>query len=322
MKKIVQWLLYSVFLIVTVIILLELSYRYQVIDFYNRSFLYLNKNEDTKNAEPDVLIIGDSFSAQPNGYIDQLREAYPDLKIINSAVPGTGVRQHQLILEKRLRRYTPKKVLYQVYVGNDLTDVTHPINFKSNGILRNVYWAMSDRLLVVPFINARLGRFKSPDPVDHTLHSQEFGVAKYTARCKFYLRADHQIINNSVQVKGDMKVVYDEWIERFQKFKETLPQSTELAVLIIPHCSQVNSTYQRRFEMLGAKFEEDFQKDNYPFIVNFKNALPAVAVINPMKELREVDEPYFVNDPHLSPIGQRKLYSAVTMSEFFGSTKE
>lgn len=322
MTKVLKWLLYCAFITVTVLFLLEISYRFQLIDFYSQSFQYLNKNEALDNEEPDILVIGDSFSAHANCYIDYLRKSNPELTIVNASVPGTGIKQQQLILENRLRQYHPQKVLLQVYIGNDLTDIEHPINFSKNGFMRNVYWAISDRLLILPYMNRILGRFKSHGTIDHTITKSNFSVDNYTNRCKLYLNADEKIINDAINVDGALKPVFINWLERFTRFKKTIPQDIDLAVLIIPHCSQVNATYQNRFESMGAKFDDDFQSTDYPFVQLFKVAFPDVEVINPMKELKEIEEPYYVNDPHLSPEGQLKLFEAVTKSKLLRSTSE
>src|SRR5690606_32098707 len=100
-----------------------------------------------------VLIFGDSFTAHPDSYVKYLNSGYTS---INCAIPGTGIRQHALIFSKRIDEYKPKAIIYQFYVGNDLLDLYHPINFSELSFLRNLYWKISEHMLILQYINYKL----------------------------------------------------------------------------------------------------------------------------------------------------------------------
>ncbi len=152
---------YLLFLLVVVLFLFEILYRYQVIDFYAVQLNALNSTEELESQKKKILLIGDSFSARPLGYVADLRKNDTTSTIINSSIPGTGIRQHNLILKNRLQLVQPDEVIYQFYLGNDLTDIEHPINYSENSVIRNLYWFLADSFLGLQFLNNQLARIKS-----------------------------------------------------------------------------------------------------------------------------------------------------------------
>ena len=75
------------------LLLLELVYRYQWIDFYATEYHFLNPDLNLEDERPRVLVMGDSFTASDSNYVDQLRSEFPEMQFVNSAVPGTGAVQ-------------------------------------------------------------------------------------------------------------------------------------------------------------------------------------------------------------------------------------
>ncbi|MEL7223064.1 MAG: hypothetical protein AAGJ93_17200, partial [Bacteroidota bacterium] len=123
LRKLLRGILYLLFLLVATILLLEVSYRWNIVDFYGANLRRLNTEElGTKSDLPSVLVIGDSFSADMSSYVGFLRDSLREHRIINAAVPGTGVRQHQRFFKQRIREFQPEMLIYQLYVGNDLLD--------------------------------------------------------------------------------------------------------------------------------------------------------------------------------------------------------
>jgi hypothetical protein len=111
------------FILIVSLCLLEIAYRYQIIDFYKLELQALNPDLEKEYTNGNVLIFGDSFSGFPNGYVEQLRQEYSETNFINCAIAGTGIRQHALFFDSRIKRFKPNQILYQFYVGNDLLDI-------------------------------------------------------------------------------------------------------------------------------------------------------------------------------------------------------
>ena len=121
LKKFLRFGVYLSVLFISSLCLLELIYRFQIVDFYKTELETLNPNLHQDYPNGNVLIFGDSFSGFPNGYVEQLRVAYPETNFINCAIAGTGLKQHSLFYKSRIQEFNPKQILYQFYVGNDLS---------------------------------------------------------------------------------------------------------------------------------------------------------------------------------------------------------
>ena len=306
-------LAYVLFLVIAVCLLLEVAYRYQVIDFYEPEFKALNSSfgsQPSNSYSKKILVIGDSFSASAPNYVDNLRKANPEFHILNAAVPGTGVRQQKLILKKRIRDFTPDIIIYQIYVGNDFTDVLHPINFSDNSILRNVYWYLSDRVLVLPYLNRRLATLKKGSGNGNTVHADKFSIEKYNRRSKLYLEADSKLLGAIVNYEHRVLERYNLWNELTNEMMSMLSNSAQVYFLLIPHCSQVSKSFQNNWEELGAEFTNNIQNPEYPLIRRMKKDFPDVNFLNPLRTFQESNNPdslYYRNDPHLSRYGQQVL---------------
>ncbi len=92
MLRALKGLVYTLFLLGATAGLLEIAYRRQWIDFYAAELRGLNRPGDLspQDKRPTLLVLGDSFSAQPFSYVNVLRDSLPGTRIINAAVPGTG----------------------------------------------------------------------------------------------------------------------------------------------------------------------------------------------------------------------------------------
>ncbi|MBU4232654.1 MAG: hypothetical protein KJ822_04055 [Proteobacteria bacterium] len=86
-----------------------------------------------------------------------------------------------------------------------------------------------------------------------------------------------------------------------------------MAILVIPHCCQINDIYLHNFITLGARFvdQEQIKKEEYPFISAIREKFMEhkdVEILNPFNKLREADNShpvYFQNDEHLTQFGQK-----------------
>ena len=308
------------FLLIAVLLLLELAYRSQIIEFYGPEFRALNSGlvPQDENSDFKVLVIGDSFSAQKANYVDQLRKMYPKVQFINASVPGIGLRQQNLILNKRLRTFSPDLVLYQMYVGNDLSDLMHPWYSDAISLTRRVYWWMSEKLLVVPYLNFRLSRLKrsrriSADKTD--MENPEFGVLRYRRRARLYIEADPNLIASSITLEDRGMKRYELWKTNFRKFIADVPSNSPVELLLIPHCTQVSQYYYDNYIKLGAVLSKKISETNYPLSEQIEMDFPNVIVHNTLRELQTLsgrDSLYYSNDPHFSTYGQLEFAKIIS----------
>lgn len=305
----------SAFLIVFIsILLLEFCYRFYIIDFYEPEFKVLNSEDDTNKKDVDLLVFGDSFSASANNFPSILREKYKNKVIINTSVPGFGLKQINVIAKSRIKKYNPKAILYQVYVGNDLIDINHLSNWKNLSLARNLYWSISDRLIFTSYLNFRLAgiKFHSAQESNPDIIKQLFSVEAYNSRTKLYAKADSDYLYNSVTISDDFKDRYSIWKKKLSKFLSKVPEGTKIYIMFIPHCAQVNEYYYQNLEDLGLSFNKHFtfneltygfiEKANKDFELN-KN----LKFLNPLAVLRKNDSInnrlYYSNDPHMNETG-------------------
>lgn len=316
MKKVLRLLYQTVIILIIVFFLFEVSYRFSFIDFYKAEFVSLNDVDTIASNRVDYLVFGDSFSAMTNNYVKYLRSS-SNKTFINSGVQGIGVKQVNTFVNRRVQRYQPKTIIYQLYVGNDLIDVDHLTNYKELPITRNIYWDVSDMFLSSSYVNYRLGHFKSRvRSISKTFNNQRFSVNDYNQRSKLYFQSDSAYLYKSVTAGGNFENRYAIWIEELKEFIESIPTDINVFIVFIPHCSQLNSFYFNNMRQLGAKFSDEieFKKTEYGF---FKKAsldvkqYQNVKLVNPLELLRERDTKekrlYYLNDPHLNEDGQKVL---------------
>ena len=171
------------------LLLFEVVYRYQWIDFYATEYHFLNPQLDLEDERPRVLVMGDSFTASDSNYVDQLRGQFPGLQFINSAVPGTGAVQASYMAPRRFRAVEPDLVVYQVYLGNDLFDIRNPTSFRRMSLVRNLYWATANRFRSIGYLNYKMGQFFAAPPDTAKMMHFGFSPERYNAREKMYLKA-------------------------------------------------------------------------------------------------------------------------------------
>ncbi len=315
MKRILRIPIQTSLIVIITVLIFEVIYRFSVIDFYKLELDTLNTGirELDLSKGVDYLIFGDSFSATRNNYVDFLRKS-SDKIFINSSIPGTGIKQVNLFFSRRFKEFAPKNIIYQVYVGNDLTDVSHLTNYNELSLIRNVYWDISDVILSSSYINSRLGNFKQGEEnVDPKILNEFFVSDNYNNRSKMYLRSDRSYLYKSVTITDDFEKRYSMWIKEVEEFIKSIPKNISVTILFIPHCTQLSSYYMDNIVKIGATFKDKtkFNKINYSF---FKKALldlgkyKNVSLVNPLERLRSIDSfqnrLYYLNDPHLNDKGQ------------------
>lgn len=302
--------------VVFLLAVLELFYRNQWIDTYGRELNALNPAAWPANPRKKVLVMGDSFSAATNSWVNLLRDCHPDWQVVNSAVPGTTIYQARLMVERRLRVFQPDVVVYQVYVGNDLFDLRYPVHWGAVGLWRGLYWSVANRVRSLAWLNYSLGQLKRsaelPDLVPEKGNQGIFDPGKYAPRELLYLRAEPGLIANQALLHGgreeDMRV-YLAWMEEF--LAAAGRARCPVVVMVVPHCAQVHPQYAERMRQLGASGMDapELLAVEYPFWrelsgggrtgVHFVNLLPVFRA----QELAGIPM-YYLHDPHLSDAGQ------------------
>lgn len=290
------------------LLVLEVAYRYQWIDFFKTEFKALNKN--IKSNQPNVLVFGDSFTAYPNGYVAHFRKAHPDINVINCSMPGSGPYEMELMASRRISDYPPKGIIYQMYVGNDLTDIDPPVNWGELSFSRNCYWSVKPYLEIFGLFSRRMSGLQS-DFDQKKLKQDEatFSTKLYSPRTKMMIRAESNYINHSIKLKGDMKDAMEDAKESIAYLRELVPKKVPIYIVVIPHFSQVTKSYQSNYIKLSG--HKSSLKTNYRFIREISK-VKGVEVLNPMRYFREMESDgeqlYYSNDPHLNETGQKALF--------------
>ena len=299
----------TVFLVT--VLLLELSYRFYILDFYYTELSALNESLPPSEKDlPNILFLGDSFTAYPESYVAKLRRDVP-FNLINSAVSGTSILEATFMSNSRIGRFKPSIVVYQIYLGNDLLDITHrPTGTIS--VPRRLYHAVSDRFRVFKLLNYRLGQFRaniyndlqSPQE-DNTI---EFSEKNYSPRQKMIFEQEPYHLENVLELKGGRERDFEVLVSRLEIIEAQLDKNCQLVVLIVPHCAQVNQTYHSRMNSIG--LESDYQESG-KFYSEFEQAFSHCTIVNPLATFKQMDSEehrvYLKNDPHLSDYGQTVL---------------
>lgn len=319
LRKLRNGFLYLVFLASSTLLLLELCYRWYVVDFYGAQFQALNQKELEETGDrPSILVVGDSFSADQNSYVKGLRNQIGSHRIINAAIPGTCVRQHERYFAKRVRDFQPDLVIYQTYLGNDLLEYRHPTTGGNLSWQRKAYWWLADRFLVLGYINARLPAlrhtFAPSQVIDYEGKArQSFDPSTYSERTKMLLKAEPSLLENSIRMQGLRQHDAEDLMTDIKKLLSQLPEDVRVVVLVIPHCVQTGPTYVSRMKQLGANIEDEagITAISYPFFEYLEKNLSdqRTSLVNSLTWLQEENTVplYYPSDPHLNTAGQQIL---------------
>lgn len=303
----------------------ETLYRMQVVDTYAPELSAYNSlgDLDTAGGRPTALLMGDSFTAGLENYPSLLRRALPGARIVNAAIGGTGIVETVIVARARFARFRPKVFLYQIYVGNDLFDITFPVRWGRVSVLRNLYWSVAQHFRSVGFVNYRVAQLgyqwglQGINVSDPTAIDRAFSPALYTPRSKLNFRADPRLIEETALVEGRRARDFATLVERLRPvLARCAPRECTAYVLVIPHCAQVTPEYLRNTRALGAVFKDSaaLQPTEYPFVAQLRAALrtvPNVTILNPIEALRTSERAglpvYHSNDIHLNSVGHRVL---------------
>jgi len=328
LKKLLMISGYLTFLFIIVLVLLNFIYTAGFIDFYKPELNFFNSKDDLSmgNRKDTILVMGDSFTAGNGNYPNILRNMFPDCRIINAGIPGSGIIQAEITGKKRVTQFKPKIFIYQIYTGNDLFDITYPVNWKKISLGRNIYWFIANRLPVVSYINYRLGQIMTPVAASYTKSStstslyreiDEFSVKKYTKHDIMCNAADEKLISDTILLEGKRKNDFNILVAKLGKLLNYLPTGCRKIVVVVPHMSQLNELYLNRAVQLRANFPEPDKilETEYPFIRQLRARFPDVVIINPLvpfrNAVRKGIEVYYINDAHLNINGQKILADVI-----------
>ncbi|MBK8558144.1 MAG: hypothetical protein IPL65_21485 [Lewinellaceae bacterium] len=306
---------YLLWLIIMVIGLLEIAYRYQWVDFYHTERVLLNPKPHGKGMK--ILVLGDSFTANTDSYVDVLRDSMPEADVRNAALPGVGIREMSAVAARRLQEFQPDVLIYQFYTGNDLWDIRKTTSSVQIPLWRNLDWKATDYSLFLRYLNYKSGQLKAVAGVglDTLQWRQEpvFAVDRYNAREKIIFRAEPDLIQNTIGLMGKRASDFACWTQKMDEILSNLPSTTnKVILLVIPHCAQVAPKYQERMAMLGAKPFGSSELDlDFPLLNAMKqhyrndNRVQVISVLPALQQAEAAGSAvYYENDPHLNKAGQ------------------
>lgn len=323
MKQLYRLLCQGIVIGLIVLLLFEMAYRHSIIDFYKPELKIHNTASEIDATNIDYLVFGDSFSAWGNNYVNVLKESHTEKSFINSGISGIGLKELNTFASRRIKRYKPKHIIYQVYIGNDLVDVKHLSNWKSLPLSRNIYWKVTDYLTSGVYINKRLSGFKQDIKTVSFNIDMPFSVEAYSQREKMMIRANNSYLEKSIRL--NFKSRYQIWKDKLETFLKKVPEHTKVHIIFIPHCSQLNGFYLDNMLQLGAVYKDlnTIHNTNYNFFTTAKREFQAyknVIFLNPLEEFKRMDAKahrvYYETDPHLTTFGQKVLAEYLTTSIF------
>jgi len=292
------------------------------IDFYKPELMAYNSIDDLSghNKRNTVLIMGDSFTAGNSSYPNILRNLLPNYRIINSGIPGSGIIQASLIAKRRIDKFKPNIFIYQIYVGNDLFDISYPTNWKSLSFIRNIYWLASNHIRIISFLNYRLGQLNVSNNESYQEYTHKqfdeneiFSIDRFTKRDIIYNIADDKLVENSILLKGSRIDDFKLLLSKLEELFKLLPAYSKKIIVLIPHASQINIEYLHRTIEIKAKFSDldEIFEEEYPFAKKIKTLSPEIHVLNPLALFRNAEangvKVYYANDGHLNSNGQKIL---------------
>jgi hypothetical protein len=324
-RKIILPALAACVSVVTSLLLFELAYRFQVVDFYSAELVTFNPKADLfqPDKRPALLFFGDSFTAGNECYANILRSKLPGLRVINSSIPGSGILQTSYIARSRLHRFNPSFLIYQIYIGNDLFDISYPINWRQLSLLRNLYWSLTNHLRSLAFLNYRLGQahhdivkrgYQSYSVGNSSFQTDEiFSPGTFLNNEPLILKADPRLIEKQVLLLEERKKDFSTLVTRLKYVLSQRAADCSCYLLVLPHASQVSKAYLDRSKRLGAIFDHEdlILSPDSVFVRELRRAFPECVTLDPLKLFQSKEQEgiplFWPNDIHLNPNGNKIL---------------
>lgn len=311
----------------------EACYRFQVIDFYGADLRRANEAatlEPGSRAGRTLLFMGDSFTGWPTSYPSLLRERLGSgVRVINSGVSGFTLRQIVRVLPGRLTTFEPDTVVVQLFAGNDLVELRHPVAWSRLSPLRNLFWIASDSPLEsVGFINYRLGSLQglllrrlrgAPEAADRAAPAG-FTIERFSAHEKTLIAAEPDYVEAQLRVDARYQDAYARYLRLLgQALDLATPVARRVFVLVVPDPVQIHGRYVERLRLLGgAASSARAVEASSPFLDGVAAVVlsrPGVVLIDPLEALRREEKegrPVVRDtDLHLNPGGQEVLADLV-----------
>ena len=314
------------------LVLVEVAYRGQWIDFHRSDLAAFNRPEElAPSTRPTILALGDSFTAGRDNWPGHLQDLLaPNIRVVNSGVGGSTIRQMRIIIDGRLERFSPRRVICQIYTGNDLLDLRHPARSGTIGPFRRLYWRTTDGGLMSPwYFNTklrlatdRLSPVNRLEPAEteriiRKMEARPFAADRYSPRSRMLREAYPSLLTDQIAVSGEMAAAWPVYRNELERLMESCrAHGARLTLMVVPHCAQVSREYAERFMVLGADISDPgiLAIDEYPFVVKLRTtaaAYPGVEVLNLLQTLRSTEatgrKVYFPNDPHLNRAGRLEV---------------
>ncbi len=302
--------------------IVEIGYRFQWPDPHRSEFEAYNPNLDRTRQEPStVLALGDSFTAGASSWPSFLQSTLgKGRRVVNSGVGGTTITHAQLIARRRLKRWTPRVVVFQTYIGNDLLDLRHPREAQGVGVVRRIYWWVIDSGAFAPwYLNHRAAALASRRSFDPgraaAAINAPFSVEQYSPRERRLSHVDPRHVERQILVEGTaMEAAWERYRRALDHLAERCRHNgADLVILVVPHCIQAAPVYRDRFAALGAQWSDVDRliSSPTPFVTRVRQALPSARVIDPLEAMQQAERDglrlYSTNDPHLTPEGSALL---------------
>ncbi|MBI4643040.1 MAG: hypothetical protein HY790_03310 [Deltaproteobacteria bacterium] len=315
---------YLLFCLACFLLVFELIYRYQLIDFFRPELKANNSAADLRDSHRKTLMaMGDSFSAGSNTWVAFLRPKFPSYRIISAALSATGIFESLYSAPRRFREFRPQVFIYQVYVGNDLQDIRRPLNRQTMTLPRYTYGFLCSFLGLrsLTFANYRLAQLhlnfmprkvqaKAPQFVD-----TPFSPATYPLSVRIYTQAQPSDLEDTVLARGERGRDLATLVDGIKKLVSYAGPECRKYVVVVPDAGQVSDFYLDHLKQLGAQVNDPqgLHRDDYPFFVKLQEGLAdqEIKVLNPLPRFKENERQgrrlYYNNDSHLKPIGQSLL---------------
>ncbi len=310
-KRIIRFSIQLLATCVLILVTLEVSYRNYWYDFYQTDFLYLN--DFNASNKKNILVFGDSFSAQSISYVNKLRQSDSTINVYNLSLPGAHSTIASYYAPTYIEKLNPDIVICQLYLGNDLTDASYPANWKELSVARNLYWTFANHFHVLRFLNYRLANLSATINTDFDEKGlstnkdlQSFNPSTYSPRMKMMLKANPNFLNESYFVNSEnSKNALHEITNSLKDIQSSIPATCHFKILIIPHAISVNQMYSKQYELLGANTFDS--SETYPIIAHLQNEFGSKVVIDAHTTLKSIEhegiQTYYPNDDHLNENG-------------------
>lgn len=312
-------LFYTILLIAVCLILFEIIYRGQFVDFYQADFNELNPTSTDTIPTEGINVFGDNFTASTDSYVSLLRKKTPNTPINNHSIQESGIIEANIIVAKRLQDYPSKTVVYQLYVGDDLVNINPTLNWAHKPIWHNGFWFISNYFRCLHYTNTRIWQFIHKHPWEKNVSELKgipYSINAYSEKQKRLFEYEPDYLEKSINLFGKRKNDSIKLLEELDEFIKHCGKQDHIILVVIPHCAQVHQKYFNRSKGLGAQFlhPELINRNNYPLIESIIDRTKennAISVINPLQQLSHLEHSgtsvYFENDPHLNTRGQQVI---------------